>query len=252
MRIDVVTLFPELIEAVVRFGVTGRALQRGLWSMKCWNPRDFATDNHRSIDDRPFGGGPGMVMMAEPLEQSIASAKAAGGVNAKVIYLSPQGAPLDHDRVVHLAAEPALILLAGRYEGVDERLLQTTVDLELSVGDFVVSGGELPALLLMDAVIRQLPEVLNDEQSKEQDSFVAGLLDCPHYTRPVVYRGMAVPPVLLSGHHADIARWRRKASLGRTWLRRPDLMAGRLLSNEDQKLLEEFKLEQQTEKDQNL
>jgi tRNA (guanine37-N1)-methyltransferase len=246
MRIEVVTLFPELIDSVARWGITGRALERGLWTLGTVNPRDFATDRHRTIDDRPYGGGPGMVMMAAPLEQAIAEARervAASGGMPKVIYLSPQGEPLKHERVAALAKEEALVLLAGRYEGIDERIVERSIDLELAVGDFVVSGGELPALLLIEALVRQLPGALNDAQSSAEESFVAGLLDCPHYTRPEVYEGRAVPAVLLSGDHAKIARWRLKQSLGRTWLRRPDLLAGRNLSGVETELLAEFRQE---------
>lgn len=251
VRIEVVTLFPEMVQGAVAFGVMGRALERGIWTLACRNPRDFATDSYRTIDDRPYGGGPGMVMLAEPLTKALGAARramaAAGIPGAPVIYLSPQGEPLRHSRVARLAAEPGLILLAGRYEGVDERLLQKEMDLEVSIGDFVVSGGELPALLLIDAIVRQLPGVLNDAQSNVEESFVDGLLDCPHYTRPEEFEGGAVPAVLLSGNHAEIARWRRKQSLGRTWLRRPELLAERRLSAEDAKLLEEFKRERNVE-----
>jgi tRNA (guanine37-N1)-methyltransferase len=247
MRIEVVTLFPELVESVARFGVTGRARERGLWTLGTVNPRDFATDRHRTVDDRPYGGGPGMVMLAEPLERAIAVARERlerGAVaGAKVIYLSPQGEPLRHERVAQLATEGGMVLLAGRYEGIDERVVERAVDLELAIGDFVVSGGELPALLLIESIVRQLPGALNDAQSSVQESFVDGLLDCPHYTRPEVYEGEPVPEVLLSGDHAKIARWRLKHSLGRTWLRRPDLFARRTLSPEEAKLLKEFKLE---------
>jgi len=249
MRIEVVTLFPEMVHSAARYGVTGRALERGIWSLGCRNPRDFATDAYRSVDDRPYGGGPGMVMLAEPLQRAIDAARAefgAAGIAApRVIYLSPQGEPLRHGRVAALAAEPGLVLIAGRYEGIDERLLERETDLEIAVGDFVVSGGELPALMLMDALVRQLPGVLNDAQSRIEESFVDGLLDCAHYTRPEVYAGQAVPPVLLSGDHAAVARWRRKQSLGRTWLRRPELLAARGLQGEEAMLLEEFKQERE-------
>lgn len=248
MRIEIVTLFPELAQDAATYGITGRARERGLWTLGTTNPRDFATDRHRSVDDRPYGGGPGMVMLAGPLEQAIATARerlVQNGVPApRVIYMSPQGEPLRHRRVVELAAEPGLVVVAGRYEGVDERLLERAVDLELAIGDFVVSGGELPALLLIDAVVRQLPGALNDAQSCVEESFVAGLLDCPHYTRPDVYEGRAVPAVLLSGDHAAIARWRLKQALGRTWLRRPDLLAARGMSKEEALLLDEFRREQ--------
>jgi tRNA (guanine37-N1)-methyltransferase len=250
MRIEVVTLFPEMVQNAAKYGVTGRALERGVWTLNCRNPRDFAVDAYRSVDDRPYGGGPGMVMLAEPLERALGAARsalaAAGVATPRVIHLSPQGEPLRHDRVGALAAEPGLVLIAGRYEGIDERLLEREVDLEISVGDFVVSGGELPALMLMDALVRQLPGVLGDAQSKVEESFVDGLLDCAHYTRPELYAGKAVPPVLLSGDHAAVARWRRKQALGRTWLRRPELLAARGLQGEEVTLLEEFKQERKS------
>jgi tRNA (guanine37-N1)-methyltransferase len=244
MQIEVVTLFPEMVEAVACYGVTGRALGKGIWRLSCRNPRDFATGSYRTVDDRPYGGGPGMVMTAEPLEKALRAAReglrAAGVHKAPVVHLSAQGEPLTHRRVVELAAGRGMVLLAGRYEGVDERLLEREVDMEFAVGDFVVSGGELPAMLLVDAVVRQLPGVLNDEQSKAEESFVDGLLDCPHYTRPETYEGHAVPPVLLGGDHAAIAHWRRKQGLGRTWLRRPDLLAARGMSEEETGLLKEY------------
>ena len=251
MRIDVVTLFPELVDHASRFGVTGRALQRGLWQLGLWNPRDFVTDNHRTVDDRPYGGGPGMVMLGDPLAQALAAARQAqraGGVPAsRTIYLSPAGVPLTHARVAALAAAAdttAYVLLAGRYEGIDERVLAREVDDEIGIGDFVVSGGELPALMLVDAIVRQRPGVLNDDESAAQDSFADGLLDCPHYTRPEHDGSERVPEVLLSGNHAAIRRWRRKQAVGRTWERRPELLAGRVLSAEDQVLLAEYRREQ--------
>jgi tRNA (guanine37-N1)-methyltransferase len=248
MRIEVVTLFPEMVHNAAQYGVTGRALERGLWSLACRNPRDYADDAYRSVDDRPYGGGPGMVMLVAPLVRAIDAARgglrAAGVVRPKVICMTPQGEPLQHGRVGELAAEAGLIVVSGRYEAIDERVIEREVDLEIAIGDIVVSGGELPALLLVDAVVRQLPGVLNDLQSTVEDSFVDGLLDCPHYTRPEVYEGAAVPPVLLSGDHAAVARWRRKQALGRTWMRRPDLLAVRTLTAEEAKLLEEFKREQ--------
>lgn len=246
LRFDVVTLFPEMFAAITASGITRRALDRGLWALHCHNPRDWATDNHRTVDDRPYGGGPGMVMLPGPLEQAIDAAKVADGAGSaerKVIYLSPQGAPLTHRRVLALAAGPGAVLLCGRYEGVDERLLQRRVDEEISLGDFVLSGGELPAMALMDACVRQLPGALNDGASAVEDSFVAGLLDCPHYTRPEEYQGLRVPDVLLSGNHEQIRRWRLKQALGRTWQRRPDLLQGRELSREEMRLLEEFRQE---------
>jgi len=239
VRIDVVTLFPEMVLQAARIGVTGRALERGLWKLGVWNPRDYATDAHRTVDDRPYGGGPGMVMMAEPLSQAIAAAKAAQRADevatSRVIHLSPAGAPLTHRRVVGMAAaaDAGYVLIASRYEGIDERLVEREVDEEIAVGDFVVSGGELPALMIIDAMARLLPGALNDEDSAQQDSFAEGLLDCPHYTRPVVYEGMAVPDVLLSGHHENIRRWRLAQALRRTQERRPDLLAGRTLTKDE-------------------
>lgn len=248
MRIDVVTLFPEMVEHACGFGVAGRARERGVWQLALWNPRDFATDAYRTIDDRPYGGGPGMVLMAGPLVQALAAARAAqadaGCARGRTVYLSPAGTPLTHLAVMELAADSrALTLLAGRYEGVDQRVVDREIDEEVSVGDFVVSGGELPALLLIDAIVRQLPGALNDAESARQDSFADGLLDCPHYTRPERFEDRAVPDVLLSGDHAAIRRWRRKQALGRTWQRRPDLLARRVLSRDDEALLSEFKVE---------
>jgi tRNA (guanine37-N1)-methyltransferase len=243
IRFDCVTLFPEAFAAVSDHGITRRAREDGLWSLALWNPRDFTTDNYRTVDDRPYGGGPGMVMLAGPLAKAIAAAKAAGQGEAKVIHLSPQGAPMGHGKVMELAAEKRVVLLCGRYEGIDERLIEGAVDEELSIGDYVLSGGELAAMVLIDAVVRQLPGALGDEGSAAQESFVNGLLDCPQYTRPEVYEGKAVPEVLLSGHHERIGRWRLKQSLGRTWLRRPELLERRGLSEAEKKLLEEFKQE---------
>lgn len=242
---DVVTLFPEMFGALSGFGVTGRAQDRTLYELQCWNPRDFTEDRHRTVDDRPYGGGPGMVMLPGPLEKAICAAKArqaeSVGRAGRVIYLSPQGRRLDHARVLELVAEPSLVLLCGRYEGVDQRLIERCVDEEISLGDFVLSGGELPAMVLLDAMIRQLPGALNDGDSAVEDSFVDGLLDCPHYTRPVDYEGVSVPAVLMSGNHAEIRRWRLQQSLGRTEQRRPDLMSGRVLSKEEFRLLEAFR-----------
>ena len=243
LRFDVITLFPEMFAALTASGITRRALERGLWQIECWNPRQWTLDVHRTVDDRPYGGGPGMVMMASPLEQAINAAKAAAGVEAKVICLSPQGRRIDQRRVEELAAGRGAILLCGRYEGIDERLMERCVDEELSLGDFVLSGGELAAMALMDACIRQLPGALNDEASAVEDSFAAGLLDCPHYTRPEVYEGSVVPDVLLSGNHEKIRRWRLKQALGRTWQRRPDLLETRVLSSEEADLLAEFRRE---------
>jgi tRNA (guanine37-N1)-methyltransferase len=241
LRFDVVTLFPPMFEAVTKYGITSRALEAGLWQLKAWNPRDFTTDNYRTVDDRPYGGGPGMVMLAEPLEKALDAAKAAGG--GRVVYLSPQGTKQDHRKVVAMSKENAITLLCGRYEGVDERLLARRVDEELSLGDFVLSGGEVAAMALIDACVRQLPGALGDEQSAIEESFAAGLLDCPQYTRPELYQGERVPEVLLSGHHENIRRWRLKQALGRTWLRRPDLLQVRGISAEEQALLAEFQKE---------
>ena len=242
---DVVTLFPEMFVAVTHSGVTRRALELGRWRLQLWNPRDFTRDRHRTVDDRPYGGGPGMLMMPQPLEAAIIAAKArqraSGAVNSRVICLSPQGSLLTHARVLRLAqAGEAVVLVCGRYEGIDERLIGRCVDEEISIGDFVLSGGEIPAMALLDAVVRQLPGVLNDAESAEQDSFVAGLLDCPHYTRPEEYEGWRVPDVLLSGHHEEIRRWRLQQALGRTWQRRPELLAGRSLSKSETQLLVQF------------
>jgi tRNA (guanine37-N1)-methyltransferase len=241
IRFDAVTLFPEAFSAVTKSGITSRALDAGLWRLQTWNPRDFTTDNYRTVDDRPYGGGPGMVMLAEPLEKTLDAVKAGGG--GRVIYLSPQGARLDHRKVMAISKESAVTLLCGRYEGVDERLLARRVDEELSLGDFVLSGGELAAMALIDACVRQLPGALGDEHSALEESFAAGLLDCPHYTRPEKYRDDAVPEVLLSGHHENIRRWRLKQALGRTWLRRPELLQARGMTGEEQALLAEFQRE---------
>jgi len=241
IRFDVVTLFPEMFAAVTHSGISGRAMAAGLWSLGLWNPRDFTADNYRTVDDRPYGGGPGMVMLAEPLEKALDAAKAAGG--GRVIYLSPQGKRLDHAKVLDLGRLPGMIFLCGRYEGIDERLIERRVDEELSIGDYVLSGGELAAMAVIDAVVRQLPGALGDGQSAAEESFVDGLLDCPQYTRPELYGGGKVPEVLLSGHHENIRRWRLKQALGRTSLRRPDLLAARALTDEEQRLLEEFQRE---------
>ena len=240
MKIEVVTLFPESVTALLQFGVTGRAVERGLLQVGTSNPRDHATDRHKTVDDRPYGGGPGMVMKVETLRAAIRAAREKAGAGAKVIYLSPQGRKLDQAAVRELMQTPALVLVAGRYEGVDERLLETEVDEEWSIGDYVLSGGELPALVMIDALARLIPGALNDDESAAQDSFENGLLDCPHYTRPEVLDGMKVPEVLLSGDHAAIRRWRMKQMLGRTWQRRPGLLKEMALSAEQQKLLEDF------------
>lgn len=240
MRFDAVTLFPEMFDAVLDFGITQRALDRGLFRFKSWNPRDFTADPHRSVDDRPYGGGPGMLMLAEPLDRALNAVRqdlASENLAPWVVHFSPRGRPLTHQRVMELKQKPALVLLCGRYEGIDERLLQRRVDEELSLGDFVLSGGELPALALMDAIIRQLPGALNDADSALEDSFASGLLDCPHYTRPEVWQGMAVPEVLKSGNHAAIAQWRLQQSLTITAALRPDLLAKRGLSKQEQEFL---------------
>ena len=244
MRIDVVTLFPDLFEIATRYGVTGKAVQRGVVELGLWNPRDYTTDRHRSVDDRPYGGGPGMVMMVQPLRDAIRAARSAAP-NSKVVYLSPQGQRLDQAAVREMAGRDGMILVAGRYEGIDQRLIDSGVDEEWSIGDYVLSGGELAAMVVMDAVTRLLPGVLGHDQSAEQDSFTAGLLDHPHYTRPEEIDGMRVPEVLLGGDHAVIARWRLKQALGRTWLQRPDLLEQMSLSERQRQLLEEFKSERE-------
>jgi len=245
LRIDVISLFPEFIAGCADFGVIGRARERGLLSLHGWNPRDYAQGRYRRVDDRPFGGGPGMVMLIDPLRNAIHAAREASPAPAQVICMSPQGQPLTQAKVRELAALPRLILLCGRYEGIDERLLQAEVDQELSLGDYVLSGGELAAAVVVDAVARLRDGVLNTPESAIQDSFEGdGLLDCPHYTRPVEHALGRVPDVLLSGHHADIARWRRQQSLGRTWQRRPDLMDEATLSKDDAALLAAFKTQQ--------
>lgn len=249
MRFDVVTLFPEMFDALTQYGVTRRAAEQRKFELQTWNPREFTTDNHRTVDDRPFGGGPGMVMLVEPLAKAIGAAKAAqatsGVAKSRVIHLSPQGRPLTHEVVKELLArEEGLILLASRYEGVDERLIRRHVDEEISIGDYVLSGGELAAMVLIDSLVRHLPGVLGDAESAQQDSFVQGLLDCPHYTRPEVYDGEGVPEVLMSGHHAEIEKWRLKQSLGRTAERRPDLLANRQLTKQEARLLAEYQQEQ--------
>lgn len=238
MRFDVITLFPEMLDALSP-GVVGRAMRQGKIDLSLWNPRDYTHDIHRTVDDRPYGGGPGMVMKIEPLEAAIGEAK-KHNVNAKTVYLSPQGMPLTQAKVADLAAEQGLVLLCGRYEGIDERLLQKHVDLEISIGDYVLSGGELAAMVLIDAVSRLLPGVLGHADSAQQDSFSDGLLDCPHYTRPEILAGEKVPSVLLSGNHEQIAEWRLQQSLVRTRERRPDLFADRQLSAQEQNLIEQY------------
>jgi len=246
MKFDVVTLFPEMVESVASIGVLGRAVKNGQIQLNSWNPRDYTEDKHRTVDDRPYGGGPGMLMKVEPLKAAIEGAKksaVANNVQSKVIYMSPQGKPVTQQDVLALAEQPGLIIIAGRYEGIDERIIESYVDEEWSIGDYVLSGGELPALVLIDAVARMLPGVLGDEQSAQQDSFMQGFLDCPHYTRPEEIDGRSVPDVLLSGNHQNIDEWRLKQSLGRTWLRRPDLLKALNLTDEQKQLLESFQKE---------
>jgi tRNA (guanine37-N1)-methyltransferase len=247
LQFDVVTLFAPMFDAVTRSGVTGRARERRLYELVLWNPRDFAANAYGTVDDRPYGGGPGMVMMAEPLERAIAAArqrqKSTGVATPRVVHLSPQGRLLTHEVVAELAKEHGLVMLAGRYEGVDERLMRRVVDDEISIGDYVLSGGELAAAVLIDAIGRLQDGALNDAQSAREDSFSDGLLDCPHYTRPERHEWGEVPSPLLSGDHAAIRRWRLKQSLGRTWLRRPDLLARARLDKEARSLLEEFRAE---------
>ncbi|WP_434926872.1 tRNA (guanosine(37)-N1)-methyltransferase TrmD [Shewanella sp. HL-SH5] len=240
MWLGVITLFPEMFRAVTDFGVTGRAVKNGLLKVHTWNPRDFTHDRHNTVDDRPYGGGPGMLMMVQPLRDAIHAAKAAAGDRAKVIYLSPQGRKLDQQGVTELAKSDSLILVCGRYEGIDERIIQTEVDEEWSIGDYVLSGGEIPAMTLIDSVARLVPGVLGKQASAEQDSFSDGLLDCPHYTRPENLDGMDVPAVLLSGDHEKIRLWRLQQSIGRTFLRRPEIFENLALTDEQTALLAQF------------
>lgn len=240
LSVAVISLFPEMFAAITEHGITRRAVEQGLVSIECWNPRTFTEDRHQTVDDRPFGGGPGMVMKIEPLERALAAAKQALGKPAKVIYMSPQGQPLKQAAVSELAQAEALILIAGRYEGIDERFIEAHVDEEWSIGDYVLSGGELPAMVLIDAITRLLPGALNHADSAIEDSFSDGLLDCPHYTRPVTYAGTDVPQVLLSGNHEHIRRWRLQQALGRTAERRADLLDSRSLSGEEKTLLDEY------------
>ncbi|MDP3743603.1 MAG: tRNA (guanosine(37)-N1)-methyltransferase TrmD [Methylotenera sp.] len=246
-KFEVVTLFPEMFDAITKYGITSRALQQRIYDVQFWNPRDFTTDNHKTVDDRPYGGGPGMVMLAEPLEKAINAAKdkqTAQNIESWVIHLSPAGKPLTHEKVMQLSKKQGLVLLTSRYEGVDQRLIDAQVDEELSIGDYVLSGGELPAMALIDAIVRQLPGSLGDSDSAIEDSFVDGLLDCPHYTRPEQYNSVSVPEVLTSGNHAKIKQWRLKMSLQRTRDQRPDLLAARPLTKEEARLLKELEQEQ--------
>ncbi len=243
MQIGVVTLFPEMFEALACCGITGRAIQEGHLSLRCWNPRDLTFDFHRTVDDRPYGGGPGMVMRVEPLASTIKAARAELGSDTSVVYLTPQGRRLDQEGVTRLADRHTLILVAGRYEGIDERVVETEIDEEWSIGDYVLSGGELAAMVVIDAVTRLLPGTLGHQDSAGEDSFFSGLLDCPHYTRPEVAAGLKVPEVLLGGNHEAIRRWRLKQAIGRTWERRPDLLEKLALDEEQRKLLHEYKRE---------
>ena len=253
-RFDVITIFPAMLDALLDHGITRRALDEKLFELQAWDPRQFATDAYRRVDDRPYGGGPGMVMMAGPLQAAIDAAVKrqveAGVAKPVVVLMSPQGERLDDKRVAELAGEEGLVIIAGRYEGIDERVVARSVDREVSIGDYVTSGGELPAMVLIDCIVRKLPGVLNDSESAVQDSFSDGLLDWPHYTRPEEWKGSKVPDVLLSGNHAAIARWRRKQALGRTWDRRRELLDESKLSREDRQLLEEYRREQQAAQQQ--
>jgi len=248
MRIDVITLFPEMFDAIKQFGVTGKAIDRGLVELTYWNPRDYTSDRRSTVDDRPYGGGPGMVMMVQPLRDAIKDVKKAAHGKTHVVYLSPQGQRLDCKRVKALAekvfsSQVNLVLLAGRYEGIDERIIESDIDEELSIGDYVLTGGELPAMVLIDALTRLIPGALGHEDAAQQDSFFEGILDCPHFSRPEEYEGECVPEVLLNGNHELIKRWRRKQALGKTWLKRPDLLTSLDLSEVDKALLAEFKEE---------
>lgn len=240
MRVDVITLFPELVQQVTSCGVVGRAAEQGLLELHCWNPRDYTLDRHRTVDDRPYGGGPGMLMKVQPLQDAIAAVREQNRA-APLVYLSPQGQLLKQRRLAQQAEQGSVILLCGRYEGIDERLIQREVDEEWSLGDYVISGGELAAMVCIDAMTRLLPGALGHDDSAQQDSFSEGLLDYPHYTRPEDYRGDRVPPVLMNGNHRDIDSWREQQALGRTWLRRPELLEGLVLDARQLALLDEFK-----------
>ncbi len=243
MRFDVVSLFPEMVVSGSSYGVVGKAIEKGLVTLSVWNPRDFVHDKHRTVDDRPYGGGPGMVMKFQPLKDALARAKIMHSEAAKVVYLSPQGRPIKQSMLEQVSKQGQLILIAGRYEGIDERFIESCCDEEWSLGDFVISGGELAALVVIDGISRLIPGVLGAEESAKQDSHVDGLLDYPHYTRPETIDDKMVPKILLSGNHAEIARWRLKQSLGRTWKKRPDLLQNKKLTTEQQELLEEFRTE---------
>ena len=246
MWIGVVSLFPEMFKAVTDYGISRRAVENGLLTLEVWNPREFTEDKHRTVDDKPYGGGPGMLMKAQPLKDAINAAKSKAQAQCPVIYLSPQGKPLEQADLASLALLPEVILVAGRYEGIDERLIESVIDMEVSIGDFVASGGELPAMLLIDGVTRLLPGAVGDADSVEQDSFSNGLLDYPQYTRPETEDGLTVPEVLMSGDHGQIARWRKMQSLGRTYIKRPDLITARTLTEEEKQLLDEYLAKRET------
>ena len=246
MWIGVVSLFPEMFKAVTDYGISRRAVENGLLTWEVWNPREFTEDKHRTVDDKPYGGGPGMLMKVQPLKDAINAAKSKAQAQCPVIYLSPQGKPLEQADLAKLAMLPEVILVAGRYEGIDERLIESVIDMEVSIGDFVASGGELPAMLLIDGVTRLLPGAVGDADSVEQDSFSNGLLDYPQYTRPETEDGLTVPEVLMSGDHGQIARWRKMQSLGRTYMKRPDLITARTLTEEEKQLLDEYLAKRET------
>jgi len=246
MWIGVVSLFPEMFKAVTDYGISRRAVENGLLTLEVWNPREFTEDKHRTVDDKPYGGGPGMLMKVQPLKDAINAAKSKAQAQCPVIYLSPQGKPLEQADLASLAMLPEVILVAGRYEGIDERLIESAIDMEVSIGDFVASGGELPAMLLIDGVTRLLPGAVGDADSVEQDSFSNGLLDYPQYTRPETEDGLTVPEVLMSGDHGQIARWRKMQSLGRTYEKRPDLITARTLTEEEKQLLDEYLAKRET------
>jgi len=246
MWIGVVSLFPEMFKAVTDYGISRRAVENGLLTLEVWNPREFAEDKHRTVDDKPYGGGPGMLMKVQPLKDAINAAKSKAQAQCPVIYLSPQGKRLEQADLASLALLPEVILVAGRYEGIDERLIESAIDMEVSIGDFVASGGELPAMLLIDGVTRLLPGAVGDADSVEQDSFSNGLLDYPQYTRPETEDGLTVPEVLMSGDHGQIARWRKMQSLGRTYIKRPDLITARTLTEEEKQLLDEYLAKRET------
>ena len=246
MWIGVVSLFPEMFKAVTDYGISRRAIENGLLTLEVWNPREFTEDKHRTVDDKPYGGGPGMLMKVQPLKDAINAAKSKAQAQCPVIYLSPQGKPLEQADLASLAMLPEVILVAGRYEGIDERLIESVIDMEVSIGDFVASGGELPAMLLIDGVTRLLPGAVGDADSVEQDSFSNGLLDYPQYTRPETDDGLTVPEVLMSGDHGQIARWRKMQSLGRTYKKRPDLITARTLTEEEKQLLDEYLAKRET------